>query len=117
MSELQSAVAELRVHAGVEHVLLIGLDGLLIHHSGDGPLDVETIAALAPGLATACTSVGDAAGSLGFSTAAIEWEGGVGILSTVSDDMLLIVLLLPNIGFAPVLRSIRQQRERLAGMA
>lgn len=117
MSELQSALADLRDHAGVEHVLLVGLDGLLIQHVGDGPLDVETVAALAPGLSAACASVGDAAGYRGFSTAAIEWEGGVGILSTVSDDMLLIVLLLPDIGFAPVLRSVREQRERLAGMA
>jgi predicted regulator of Ras-like GTPase activity (Roadblock/LC7/MglB family) len=117
MSELESALAELHGHQGVEHVLLLGRDGLLIQHVGDGPLDVETIAALAPGLASACASVGDAAGFRGFSTAAIEWEGGVGIVSTVADDLLLVVLLLPDIGFAPVLRAIREQRERLAAIA
>jgi predicted regulator of Ras-like GTPase activity (Roadblock/LC7/MglB family) len=117
MSELYAALSDLREYEGVEHVLLLGLDGLPIQHAGDGPLDVETVAALAPGLASACASLGDAAGHRGFSTAAVEWEGGVGLLSTVADDLLLVVLLLPDIGFAPVLRAIREQRERLAALA
>jgi predicted regulator of Ras-like GTPase activity (Roadblock/LC7/MglB family) len=116
MSELNAALRELREYEGVEHVLLVGRDGLLIHHTGDGPLDAETVAALAPGLASACASLGDAAGQIGFSTAAVEWDGGVGLLSTIADDLLLVILLLPGIGFAPVLRAVRQQRDRLGAL-
>lgn len=117
MSEIETVLQDLRVHEGVEHLLLLGRDGLLIHHSGDNGVDTETVAALAPGLASAGAALGDAAGRGDFATAVLEWESGVGILVSVSSDTLLAILLRSDIGFAPLLRAIRERRADLAALA
>ncbi|MBA4157077.1 MAG: roadblock/LC7 domain-containing protein [Gemmatimonadetes bacterium] len=117
MSELETVLEDLRVHEGVEHLLLLGRDGLLIHHSGGDGVDTETVAALAPGLASAGAALGDAAGRGEFSTAVLEWEAGVGVLASVSSDTLLAILLHPGVGFAPLLRSIRERRADIAAIA
>jgi predicted regulator of Ras-like GTPase activity (Roadblock/LC7/MglB family) len=114
MAELESIVEQFRKHEGVEHVLLAGRDGLLVHHSGVEGLDGETIAALAPGLAASCEALGDAAQQGSVATVAIEWEHGVGIVASISADLLLVLLLRQGLGFAPLLRSIQEQRGSLA---
>lgn len=114
MSELERALDEIRGHDGVEQVLLIGRDGLLVHQLGSGQLDSETVAALTPGLLAACSSLGEAAGSGSFSTAVVEWSDAVGIVGAVSDDLLLAVVLRRDVGFAPLLRAIRERRSRIA---
>jgi predicted regulator of Ras-like GTPase activity (Roadblock/LC7/MglB family) len=116
MTELDTVISDLRGHRGVEHVLLVGRDGLLVHRSGDDGLDAETVAALSPGLAAACASVADASEGGEFRTAVLEWEHGVGILAAVSDELLLVVIVGPDVGFAPLLRTIRAERSRIAGL-
>jgi predicted regulator of Ras-like GTPase activity (Roadblock/LC7/MglB family) len=114
MTELEAVVGELREHDGVEHVLLVGRDGLLVYQSGTGEIDGETVAALAPGLVWSCTSLGEAAVQGGFVTAVMEWTDGVGIVADLSSEVLLAVLLRPETGFAPLLHTIRARRDRLA---
>jgi len=117
MRELEAVVAGIASHAGVEQVLLVGRDGLLVHRTGADGLDAETVAALSPALASACGAVADAAEGGEFRTAVLEWERGVGVLTAVSDELLLVVTLGPEIGFAPLLRAIREQRTRIAELA
>jgi predicted regulator of Ras-like GTPase activity (Roadblock/LC7/MglB family) len=114
MTDHQTAIAELRAHAGVEEVLLVGRDGLLVHRSGEGELDTDTVAAMIPGLSTACASLADAAGAGGFSTAVLEWDRRVCVVASVSEELLLVVLIRSGVGFAPLLRSMRTQRSVLA---
>lgn len=114
MSELDTSLEELRAHAGVEHVLLVGRDGLLIHQSGAEEIDGETVAALTPGLVWACTSLGESAVQGPFRTAVLEWRDGIGIVADLSEDVLLVILLHPEVGFAPLLHAIRTRRAHLA---
>lgn len=116
MSELDTALDALRRHEGVEHVLVLGGDGLLIQHAGDGGLDAETVSAMVPGVTTAAGGLGAAAGRGGVSTVVLRFERGVAVLEPLSDEVLLAVLLRGDVGFAPLLRELGRERDRLAAL-
>jgi predicted regulator of Ras-like GTPase activity (Roadblock/LC7/MglB family) len=114
MSQLDSALHTLRAHAGVEHVLVLGRDGLLIQHAGENGLDAETVSAMVPGLAQAAHGLGGASGLGAAVTAVVQLAGGVAVVSVLSDELLLAVLLRSGVGFAPLLRDLAEQRGTLA---
>lgn len=116
MSELDQALASLRGHEGVEHVLILGRDGLLIQHSGDGALDAETVSAMVPGIASAAGGLATAAGHGDPSTVVVRFGGGVAVVDVLSPELLLAVLLRDGVGFAPLLRDLSSGRERLASL-
>jgi predicted regulator of Ras-like GTPase activity (Roadblock/LC7/MglB family) len=114
MTSLAEALQELRAHPGVQHVLVLGADGLLIQHLGEPDLDVETVAAMIPGITAACRALGEAGGQGEFSTAVIEFGRGVCVALELSDEVLVALLLSPGTGFAPLLRVLRTRRADLA---
>lgn len=116
MTELDQALADLRSYDGVEHVLVLGRDGLLIQHLGDSGLDVETVTAMVPAVASSGDSLGLAAGLGDAATAVLELADGVAILAALSPDLLLAVLLRGGVGFAPLLRALRADRARIAAL-
>ena len=117
MTELDEALRALQEHDGVEHLLLVGRDGLLIRDAGDrADFPVETAAAMIPGLASACGALGRATGQGAFTTAALEFASGVVVVAPLSSEVLLAVVLRPGVGFAPLLRTLRRDRDRLAGL-
>jgi predicted regulator of Ras-like GTPase activity (Roadblock/LC7/MglB family) len=116
MSELDTALEALRAHPGVEHVLVLGRDGLLIQHAGAPGLDAETVSAMVPGLAGAAANLGGAAELGEASTVAVRLERGVALVSVLSADVLLAVLLRGDVGFAPLLRELAGRREALAAL-
>ncbi len=117
MSALEQVLKGVRDHPGVEHVLLLGRDGLLIQHLGaKDTLDTETTAAVLPEIASASELLGKA-GSLGeFATAVLEYEGHVAIILALSPDLLLAVLLHDDVGFSTLLRTLRSDRGHLASL-
>ena len=116
MSELDDALERLRGHHGVEHVLVLGSDGLLIQHTGGGALDPETVSAMVPGLAQAASALGGAAGSGAAATVVARLERGVAVVQPLSDDVLLAVLVRPDTGFAPLLHDLAESRAALAAL-
>ena len=116
MSELDQALEAISAHAGVEHVLVLGRDGLLIQHAGAHGLDAETVSAMVPGIAQAASALGGAAGLGAAATVVVRLERGVAVVSTLSDDVLLAVLLQEGVGFAPLLRELSERREALAAL-
>jgi len=117
MSQLDQALTSLQSHAGVRHLLLLGHDGLLIRHLGQGALpEAETVAAMVPALANACQALGRASGSGGFTSVVVELEAAVAIVVSLSAELLLAVIVEPHVGFAPLLRAARQERARLAAL-
>ncbi|HET7230048.1 MAG TPA: roadblock/LC7 domain-containing protein [Longimicrobium sp.] len=115
MSELDQALDQLRSHPGVDHVLVLGRDGLLIQHTG-GALDAETVSAMVPGVAGAAAALGGAAGLGAAQTVVIRLERGVALVQGLNDEVLLAVLLRGGTGFAPLLRELADGRERLAAL-
>lgn len=116
MPPLETALAALGAHPGVEHVLVLGRDGLLIQHAGGAGLDAETVSAMAPGVATAAAGLGRAAGLGDARTVAVQLEGGVALVAALSADLLLAVVLRDGVGFAPLLRELAERRGELAGL-
>lgn len=113
MSELDSALSGLRRHEGVEQLILLGRDGLVVRQTGGADGKDESVAARIPGLTAACEALGRASGQGAFLTAALEFEWGTAIVLTLADDLILAVLLQPHVGFAPLLRELRAERSRL----
>jgi len=116
MSELDQALSALRAHEGVEHVLVLGRDGLLIQHAGDGELDAETVSAMVPGIASAARGLAGAAGGGEVSTVVMRFGGGVAVVDVLSPELLLAVLLRDGVGFAPLLRDLSRERARLGAV-
>ncbi|HEX8245358.1 MAG TPA: roadblock/LC7 domain-containing protein [Longimicrobium sp.] len=116
MSELDQALDRIRSHDGVEHVLVLGRDGLLIQHAGLRELDADTVSAMVPGLASAAVALGRAAGLGGASTVVVRLDDGVAVVQDLSDEVLLAVLLNPGVGFAPLLRELGEGRQSLAAL-
>ncbi|HYJ78058.1 MAG TPA: roadblock/LC7 domain-containing protein [Longimicrobiaceae bacterium] len=116
MSELDAALDAMRAHPGVEHVLVLGRDGLLIQHAGDGALDPETVSAMVPGLTAAAGALGRAADAGDAETVVVKLERGVALAAVLGDDVLLAVLLRDGVGFAPLLRELGSRRAALASL-
>lgn len=116
MSELDDALDRIRGHEGVEHVLVLGSDGLLIQHAGAGALDPETVSAMVPGVLQSASALGGAAGSGGAATVVVRLERGVAVVQALSDDVLLAVLVRPGAGFAPLLHDLAESRGALAAL-
>lgn len=116
MSSIETALQALRAHPGVEEVLVLGSDGLLIQHAGDGRIDAETVSAMVPGLAQAASALGGAAGKGSAATAVLRLEQGVALVESLSSELLLAVLVAGGVGFAPLLREIHARRDALAAL-
>ncbi|HEX8211711.1 MAG TPA: roadblock/LC7 domain-containing protein [Longimicrobium sp.] len=114
MSELDDALQALRAHPGVEHVLVLGRDGLLIQHAGDSSLDAETVSAMVPGVAQSARALGEAAGTGAASTVVARMGSGVAVVAVLSEELLLAILLRDGVGFAPLLHEVGARREALA---
>ena len=114
MSELDDALHALRAPPGVEHVLVLGRDGLLIQHSGDAPLDADTVSAMVPGVAQSARALGEATGAGAATVMVARMERGVAVVAVLSDEILLAVLLRDGVGFAPLLHEVGTRREALA---
>ena len=116
MPPLETALAARGAHPGVEHVLVLGRDGLLIQHAGAAGLDADTVSAMAPGVANAASALGRAAGLGPAQTAVLQLDGGVALVAALSADLLLAVLLRGDVGFSPLLRELAERRGELAGL-
>lgn len=112
--DLEGALRELQSYEGVQDVLILGRDGLLIRHLGHAELDNETAAAMIPEIASTCAALGSASGRGDLRTAVVEYTRGVAIILTIPDDLLLAVLVAQGVGFAGLLAELRRRREYFA---
>ena len=81
----RDALDRIRSHEGVEHVMVLGRDGLLIQHAGNGALDAETVSAMVPGVAQAASALGGAAGAGGALTVAVRLERSVAVVQELCE--------------------------------
>jgi predicted regulator of Ras-like GTPase activity (Roadblock/LC7/MglB family) len=117
MTQLDDALRGIREHEGVEHLLLVGRDGLLIRDAGErSGIAAETVAAMIPGLANACSALTRATEQGPFTTAVLEFASGVVVIAPLSAEVLLAVVLRAGVGFAALLRTLRRERDHLAGL-
>jgi predicted regulator of Ras-like GTPase activity (Roadblock/LC7/MglB family) len=111
--ELVRAIAQ---RDGVEAAVVLGRDGLLIEGETSGDLDREHLAALAPAMVVAAEAVGVAAGRGGLVTAVLEYEQGMTLVSALSNDAVLLVVVHPSANIGSLLFDLRRHRANMASI-
>lgn len=116
MPSIREVVEALHRRDGVDAVLVVGSDGLVIDSRARAHVDSEGVAALLP---TALRGVADlgAAGRRGaFSAALLEFDGGLALVATLTDEAALIILVAPGVNVGTLLFDIKRHRSALAGL-
>ena len=97
-------------------MVILGRDGLLIDTRTNGNLDGEHLAALTPAIASAAEAVGHAAERGSFTTAVLEFERGHAIVSSISAEALLLMIVHPSAHLSALLYDLRRHRANIASL-
>jgi hypothetical protein len=116
MPTIRELVAAIRNREGVEAAVILGRDGLVIDGQAHGALDLEPIAAHVPSIIAAADEFGAAAARGPLRTAIHECAHGLAIVSVLSPEALLLVLLQPSANVGQLLFELRRNREHIAAL-
>ena len=114
MPTIRDVVQALARRRGVKACIVLGRDGLPIDSAGPDGLDADGLAAVVPALVSACAGVGSAGGCGAFDTGVVEYEGGLALVTTVTADALLALIIDPNTNIGSLLFEIRRHRPAIA---
>lgn len=128
MPTLRELTEAIQHRPGVQTVVIVGADGLVIetHDSaeaagrGSGPgvfYDAESIAARAPAAATAASQLGESAGSGAARLLLMEYDSGYGIILQLSAEAMLFVAASRDVALADLLLDLRRHRAPMAALA
>src|SRR5690606_39152600 len=113
MTSIQELVRALSARDGVEAVVLLGRDGLVVDSQSARGVDAERLAAVVPLVVGAADDLGEQISRGETTTAVLEYEQGVAIVSPLGSDAILLVLAtLQETG--ALLYELRRNRGRLA---
>lgn len=116
MASIKDVVDALGRRDGVEAVILLGNDGLPIaSHVGNG-VDSEVLSALVPNVIQATEQLGHHAGRGDMTTGVIEFASGLAIVSNLTADAKLLVMLRPRTNAGPLLYDLTRHRAEIAGL-
>jgi predicted regulator of Ras-like GTPase activity (Roadblock/LC7/MglB family) len=116
MATIRDLVGAIRKREGVEAVVVLGRDGLVIDSQTSDELTPDDLAAHVPSVLTAADELGGAAERGALATAVLEYERGLAIVSVLSGDALLLVLARPNPNLGQLLFELRRNREHIAAL-
>ena len=114
MPTIRDLTVAIRQRAGIEAVVVLGRDGLLIDSQGPLNIDAEGLAARVPGIVAAADEIGTTSGRGTMRIAVIEQENGYAVVSSVGDDALLCVLTTRAADLGSLLYDVRRHRESIA---
>jgi predicted regulator of Ras-like GTPase activity (Roadblock/LC7/MglB family) len=116
MPTIRDLVAAIRQREGVEAAVMLGRDGLLIDGQALAGLDTENIAALVPSIVVAAEQFAGVAARGELVTAVLEYSQGLAIVSALSPDAVLLVLVQPTASIGDLLFQLRRNREHIAAL-
>jgi uncharacterized protein len=116
MPTIRDLVAAIRQRDGVDAAVVLGRDGLLIDSQTVTNLAPDDVAAHVPAIIASADEFGTAAGRGGMTTAVLEYANGLAIVSVLSSDAVLLVLLQPNANIGQLLFELRRNREHIASL-
>ena len=114
MATIRDLTVAIRQRPGVEAVVILGRDGLLIDSQSVTELDTEGLAARVPGIVATADEIGATTGKGGMRIALLEHDQGYAIVSTAGDDAVLCVLTSLTADLASLLYEMRRHRESIA---
>src|SRR5260370_24851642 len=115
MPSIRDVVDGLSGRGGVEAVVVGGRDGLPIAARTSDGIDSESVAALLPSALNAMTQLGEAGARGDFGTALLEFGRGLVVVSVLSADALLVVLVQPATNVGGLLFDLRRHRSAIPG--
>lgn len=116
MPTIRDLVSILRRREGIDAAIVLGRDGLLIDAAANASLDPDGLAALVPPLVLAVADLGRAAGRGALGLMVLEHERGPIVVSPLSDEAYLLVLLQPEANLAALLYELRRHRAQIAAL-
>lgn len=116
MASIRDLVAAIRQREGVEAAVVLGRDGLLIDGQTVPGLSADDIAARIPPIIGPADDLGTALGRRELLTAVLEHRGGVAIISAMSADVFLFVLVTPQANIGQLLFELRRNRDHIAAL-
>lgn len=116
MPTIRDLVSVLRRRDGVDAAIVLGRDGLLIDGATSASFDPEGLAALVPPLVHSAVDLGRAADRGTFGLMVLEHERGPIVVSALSSDAYLLVLMQPQANLAALLYELRRHRTQIAAL-
>ena len=116
MPNIRDFTSALRQRPGVDAVLVLGKDGLLIEVFAAPGLNNEDLAARVPALVAEAESLGLATIQGPMHTAILEHQKGYAIVASLADDTLLLVLLRQSADLGGLLFDVRRYRGNIAAL-
>ena len=116
MASIRDLVAALRQREGVEAAIVLGRDGLLIDSQVVPGMNPEDLAARIPPIITPSDDLGNAVGRGELVTAILEHRQGIVIMSVLSAEAILVVLVQPTVNIGQLLYELRRNREHIAAL-
>jgi predicted regulator of Ras-like GTPase activity (Roadblock/LC7/MglB family) len=100
----------------VEAAVILGRDGLLIDGQAVPGLDAEVIAARIPAVVAPADDLAVALERGMLMTAVLEYQRGFAVVSPLSVDAILLVLVRPEANVGQLLFELRRNREHIASL-
>jgi predicted regulator of Ras-like GTPase activity (Roadblock/LC7/MglB family) len=116
MPTIRDLVGAIRQREGVEAAVVLGRDGLLIDGQAGEHLDAENVAAHIPQIVSTADELGAIAARGPLSTAVLEHQHGHAIVSVLSSEVILLVLVQPSANLGQLLFELRRNREHIASL-
>jgi predicted regulator of Ras-like GTPase activity (Roadblock/LC7/MglB family) len=116
MPNIRYFTSALSQRTGVDAVLVLGKDGLLIEGFAAPGLNNEDLAARVPALVSEGESLGKATVQGQLNTAILEHQKGYAIIAVLADETLLLVLLRPSADLGGLLFDVRRYRGNIAAL-
>jgi predicted regulator of Ras-like GTPase activity (Roadblock/LC7/MglB family) len=114
MPSIRDLVEAIRTRDGVDAAVILGRDGLLIDSQVAPGIDAEAVAARIPSIVAPADEVGMSIGGGVLTTAVLEYEHGFAIVSVMSPEALLLVLVKSSAELPSLLHDLRRHRASLA---
>ena len=116
MPTIRDLVAAIRQREGVEAAVVLGRDGLLIDSQAMPNVDAEQVAAHVPSIVQFADELGASAAKGPLQTAILEHAGGIALVSCLSADAVLLVLVQPTANLGQLLYELRRNRANIAAL-
>lgn len=116
MPTIRDLVATIRQREGVAAAIVLGRDGLVIDGQLTEGLDAEDLAARIPAILSAAESLEASAQHGPLTTVVIEFQYGVMVVSMLSAEAILVVLMSAGAHVGQVVLELRRNREHIAAL-
>ncbi len=116
MPTIRDLVNVLRRRGGIDAAIVLGRDGLLIDGTSSNLLDPDGLAAHVPPMALAAADMGLASNRGDFGLMVLEYDHGSVVVTALSSEAFLLVLLRPDANLAGLLYELRRHRSQLSAL-